>query len=223
MATDSFTAANGTDISAHTAGGNTWAGMGGGAALGTINDGQLGFGEGFGVAARASNSSSDYSQVVLKGGNYVGATKAVHVRSNASNDGYELRIGSITTDTVTSLHLWKNNASFLSGVTVSFSRLTDHTLAIKAIPSGSDVQLKGYVDGTEVTFQETGTTTFTDVAANSPLAAGNPAISVKFEDGMNDANSRLDDWTDVDPSGAGTKPRPRGMDSGFVDLCGGLE
>lgn len=221
MASDSFTAANNTEVGSHTAEGNTWAGLGIASPVGKINDNQLGFGDGFGVSARASNSSADFSQVVFKSGTYVDATKTVHVRSSGSSQGYYLRANLVSGDTM-SLSLWKHD-TWLSGSNASFSRLSDHTVAIKAIPSGGDVQLKGWLDGVELTFDESASTTFTDVAANSPLAAGNPGISVVFETGMTDANSRLDDWTDTESAGGGNVARSRGMNGGFVDMSGGLQ
>lgn len=231
MATDSFTASNNTEIGAHSAGGNTWVGLATAEPIGKINDNQLGYGDGFTVSARASNSSADFSQVVIKAGSYVAGTKSVHVRASLANQGYQLQVTGISGDAITQLALKKNEAYLTVADTtaLSKSRLVDHTLAIKATASGGDVQLKGYIDGTEVTFEDTSSTndadstTFTDLAANTPLSAGNPGVTVPFEDGMNDAASRLDDWTDVEPSGGSTKNRSRGTGGGFVDLCGGLE
>lgn len=232
MATDSFTAANDTEIGSHTAGGNTWAAMGGNAlAIGKINSNELGFGDGFAVSARVSTSSADYCQVTMKAGSYVADTKSVHVRASASVLGYQLRVAGFTGDTISSINLYKNEA-FLTNADVSGlskSRLADHTFAIKATPSGGDVQIKGYLDGTEITFNDSSatddsnSTTYTDLASETPLASGNPALSVSFETGMDDANSRLDDWTDVQAGGGGYVPKSRGMSGGYVDMSGGFE
>src|ERR1051325_5846734 len=90
MPTDSFTNTNFLPVEDHTAGGNTWAGLANVTVFGQISSNQLGFGEAFGVACRAANSTSDFCQVVCKGGDYDGNTKSVLVRSSESVRGYEL-------------------------------------------------------------------------------------------------------------------------------------
>lgn len=233
MASDSFTNTDHTAIGSHTAGGVTWAAIGGNAeAIGEIMSNQLRFGDLFSISARASSSSSDFCQVVIKAGTYVAQTKSVHVRSSASALGYQLRIDGITGDNIDSVSLYKNELflTFADVSGLSKSRLVDHTLAIKATPSGGDVQIKGYIDGTEITFDASSasnpasSTTYTDLAAETPLAAGNPGLTVAFETGMVDANSGLDDWTDTQGGGGGGAIRKAtGMSGGFSDLSGGLE
>jgi hypothetical protein len=233
MASDSFTNANFTPVEEHTAGGNTWAGLANVTVFGQISSNQLGFGEAFGIACRASNSTSDFCQVVCKGGDYDGNTKSVLVRSSGSVRGYELMLGDLSGDTIQYVFLKKNEV-YLTHADITGlgkSRLVDHTLALKAIPSGSDVQLKGYLDGVELMFLDSSasdsanSTTYTDLAAESPLAAGNPAIAVAFDVNMDDANSRLDDWTDTEGGGGGGTnylARARGATGGFNEMTGGF-
>lgn len=230
MASDSFTNTNMTPIGSHTAGGNTWIRMASAEPLGFVVGNQLGWGEGVGVSCRASNSSSDFCQVLVKGGAYIAGTKCIHVRAGDSNRGYELQIGGITGDTITEIYLKKDEAVLTWVEGLSLSRLVDHTLAIKAVASGGDVRLYGYIDGVQITWLhqdsnvEAPSLYFTDLAANTPLVGGNPGISVLFEDGMTDAVSRMDDWTDTESGGGGAPPiKERGADGGFVDLSGGLE
>lgn len=232
MASDSFTDTNDTEIGSHTAGGVTWGAQNGNAlAIGKINSNQLGYGDGFGVSCRASSSSADFCQVTMKAGSYVADTKSVHVRCSASTAGYQLRVAGFTGDTLTGLILYKNEA-FLTTADVTAmgkSRLSDITLALKATPAGGDVQLKGYIDGVEVTFAESSasngspSTTYTDLAAETPLASGNPGLSVSFESGMDDANSRLDDWTDTQSSGGSAPRASSGLNGGMADMSGGLQ
>lgn len=232
MATDSFTNTNATEIGAHTAGGNTWVGLNRTDPIGQIVSNQLRFGEYAGISARCSNSSSDFCQAVAKGGNYEPNTKSVHVRSSLTANGYQLTIGSIVGDTIEFIRLSKNEANLASMDITSMakSRLVDHTLAIKATVSGSNIEIRGYIDGTQLTWDWTNADTeapslvYTDLAAHTPLSAGNPGITVYFEDGMVDANSGMDDFTDTESGGGGgSLLKSRGMNGGFIDMNGGLQ
>jgi hypothetical protein len=233
MASDTFTDTNFTPIEDHTSEGNTWAALGDSIPRGQISSNQLGFGESIAVGARATNSTSDFSQAVAKAGDYDPYAKSVHVRTTASNKGYQLQIGDMTGDIIDFIFLRKNESYLTHAVIsgLSKSRLVDHTIAIKATQSGSDVELQGWLDGELIEWEDsssadgTNSTTFTDLAADTPLPTGNPGLSVAFEANMDDANSRMDDWTDTEGGGGGGSVvhRSIGMGGGYVDMCGGLE
>ena len=210
MASDSFTATNGTALQDHTGGGVTWAGINIMDTQGQIQSNVACAGGDYAsVSARASNSTVDYSQVVFKAGAYAGESKAVNVRSTGSTQGYWLQVNSVVGDNITAFFLIKGDGIGLTLVDLSgspISRLSDHTVAIKATTVGSDVQIQAWIDGSPVTFEktdndtETPSTTFTDLAANTPITAvGNPGFLCYFFEGIDASNSGFDDWTDVEP------------------------
>lgn len=218
MASDSFTDVTGTDLGSHTAEGITWAAMGFAEPQGEIDSNMAGGGtEFFNVAVRASNLTGSYSQIVFKGGTYGAESKGIHVRAGASSQGYNILAAELTGDTITHLYLRKEDG-FLAAATVSISRLVDHTVAIKATTVGSDVELRGWLDGAPLTWSSTAAgneipgEVFTDVAADTPILSGNPAFSYPFGSGFDQASSRFDNFTDVEPTDAAvlSSPTPSG-------------
>jgi hypothetical protein len=211
MASDSFTNTNGVALASHAAGGNTWSGCGQSDASGEIIDGTAAadLSDYFSVSARATNSSSDYSQIVFKAGDYGNESKNVHVRASGTNRGYWVQVYEVTGDNITTLLLRKDEG-FLTSCVVSISRLVDHTFAIKATTVAGGVELRGYVDGSLLTWgdtsseDETDSQVFTDLNANTPIASGNPGFSCYFFDDISSTNSAFDDWTDTEPTSSTT-------------------
>lgn len=219
MATDAFTNTNGVALSAHVAGGNTWAGCGQADANGEIlnNTVVADASDFFTVSARATNSSSDYSSILFKGGAYDSESKTVNVRSSATTPGYYMQVYEVTADNITLVTLRKGD-EFLSGFSASINRLVDHTFAIKATAVAGGVELRGWIDGSPVTWNETDANTatpsqvFTDLTAQTPLPAGNPGFVVGFYGTIGPTNSGMDTWTDTEPSAAAvlSSPTPSG-------------
>lgn len=215
MTTDTFTASDGTALSAHTAAGITWGGLDSGVADGVINDGAAGGNEVdvFTVRARATNLSGDFAQITLKGGNYPVPSKSIHVRCGAAAKGYQVQVSELSGDTITHLYLLRNEGFLTAAVItgLSKSRLTDHTLAVRATTVGGGVEIRAYIDGTQVTWadtepgNETPGTVFLDPTANTPITSGNPGFSFLFETPWTQANSAFDDFTDEESVG-GTVP-----------------
>lgn len=216
MASDSFTAADGTPLDTHSAGGVTWGGGAGqpgcaGKVIGNVACADAS--DYFSVSARATSSSVDYSQVVFKAGAYPVESKAVAVRASDSTQGYWLQVTGVSGDNITGFSLFKASGTTLTGVDLSgspVSRLVDHTVAIKATTVGGDVQIQAWLDGSPLTFEdtdndtETPSTTFTDLSTATPItAAGNPGFMCFFFDGIDASNSAFDDWTDVESGGGG--------------------
>ncbi len=211
MATDAFTNTNGTLLSAHVAGGNTWAPLLLAEVQGEIISNQANCGSGFNVGARASNSTAGFSQIVFKAGDYGAESKCVHVRAGAAQAGYWIQCYDAPSgNTFATLTLRKADG-FLTSANVSMNRLVDNTVAIKVTTVGSDVQILGFLNGAALTWNESlpgfdgpPSVTFTDTAANTPITSGNPGFSWLFSDGLDTDNSSFDNWTDTEPSAAAT-------------------
>lgn len=222
MATDAFTNVNGTLLSAHAAGGNTWAPLSAGEVFGEITGNRADCGSGFNVSARASNSTSLYSQIVFKAGAYGAESKTLCVRADAASERFGYCIQCYDPPDVNGVFstlVLRKDAGFLTGAPVSMDRDVDHTVAIKLTPSGGDIIIEGWLDGVALVWNETlpgfsgpPGTQFTDTAANTPIAAGNPGFFWFFTDDMSQAASGFDDWTDVEPSAVATlsSPTPSG-------------
>lgn len=229
MATDAFTNTNGTHLDAHVAGGNTWVGAGSAAAFGEIqnNAACADASDFFSVSARAANSNVPFSQVVFKAGNYADGSKRVHVRSNDSSAGYYVQV-SVSGGNITGFSLWHGDATFITGTSgmTPVSQASDHTVALKATTVGGNVELRMYLNGTQLTWEDTlkgngvPGMVFTDESTNTPTpitsdTGRSPGFSCDFFDTpepISATNSAFDNWTDVEPSAAPvlSSPTPSG-------------
>jgi hypothetical protein len=222
MATDAFTNTNGVFLTDHVAGGNTWEGCGQPVAAGEIqsNAACADASDSFSVSARATNSSVGYSQIVFKGGAYDDGVKRVHVRASAASQGYWIS-ASISGGNIVGFALWHGDGTFLTTASVTpVSQASDQTVAIKATTNGANVEVRAFINGNPITWDDNAAgsgvpgTVYTNVAADTPapIMSGNPGFTCDFFGTISAANSAFDNWTDVEGSVAAvlSSPTPSG-------------
>lgn len=194
MASNDFTAADGTALSTYDA---NWSDLTSTyvVANAEINSNIL---EATGAWTNAgglySASSSDFCQVVWVGGAADGARRRVGVRSAYNAQGYEFYAGSDATN-YTAFHIGKGGAwEATKTPTSTFALADDLTVAIEATGT-SPVTVEIFANGVSQG---------TWVDSTTPIASGSPSLAIAESSSV--LNTRLDNWTDTEGGGGGFNP-----------------
>lgn len=131
-----------------------------------------------------TTSTSDVSEAVFVAQAASGPSKRVHVRAGASSFGYDASLGAVSGVNTTQVLISKNNVN-LDGCSYTIAWNTDRT--IRLVASGtSPVTLTVFVNGSQVCQK---------IDSTSPIASGNPGISI-IGNGVNTDN-KVDTWTSL--------------------------